>query len=116
MLATGSNDRTVAVWRIGNQPDPDFLERNFASREESSLKSVMKRKNEATLSQTVACHLSDVNAVVFVDNDQLISCSGDKTIRLWKCHSENDVWEEDDKVSMSTITFKTKVSKSLTVP
>jgi hypothetical protein len=63
------------------------------------LRNVMKRKNEATLSQTVASHLSDVNAIVFVDNDQLISCSGDKTIRLWKRHPENDVWEEDDKVS-----------------
>ena len=45
---------------------------HFASREESSHFTVKAGKEEAVLSQTVAGHLSDVNALVFVDNDQMI--------------------------------------------
>ena len=45
---------------------------HFASREESSHFTVKAGKEEAVLSQTVAGHLSDVNALVFVDNTRMI--------------------------------------------
>ena len=45
---------------------------HFASREESSHFTVKAGKEEAVLSQTVAGHLSDVNALVFVDNNRMI--------------------------------------------
>jgi WD40 repeat protein len=41
----------------------------------------------------------------FLFDPQMISCSGDKTIRLWR-RSETDVWEEDDQKSQPLSRFR----------
>lgn len=43
--------------------------------------------------------MSDVNAVAFVDeNETFVSCSGDKTVKLWR-RQGNDSWAECDVLS-----------------
>ena len=70
-LTTGSNDRTVAIWTSGHQPDHSGFTRFSDSREESSRLNVMAGKSDAVLIQTVVSHLSDVNALVFIDDSQV---------------------------------------------
>ena len=54
------------------------------------------KRSDASLCQTLSSHLSDVNSVAFIDDcDAFVSCSGDKTVRLWRRH-EGDVWQECD--------------------
>ena len=84
-LATGSNDRSVAIWTIGSEPVQTGSDQFFVSCEESSKRSVTSKRGDATLCQTLSSHLSDVNSVTFVDDsDAFVSCSGDKTVRLWR--------------------------------
>ena len=86
----------MAIWAIGSEPVQTGSDQFFVSCEESSRRSVTAKRSDASLCQTLSSHLSDVNSVAFVDNcDAFVSCSGDKTVRLWRRH-EVDVWQECD--------------------
>ena len=102
----------MAIWSVGDGGDPVLTGSGpvqtgsgpvqtgsshfFVSREESSRRRVTAMKRDASLCQTLTSHLSDVNSVAFIDDDAFVSCSGDKTVRLWRRRREGDIWQECD--------------------
>ena len=80
-LVSGSNDRSVVIFQ--------FMERAFVSSvsstsEDSQRLSVMANRQDALLVNNVKAHNSDINDAIFVNDKDLVTCSSDKQVKLWK--------------------------------
>uniref|UniRef100_A0A0K2SY79 WD repeat, SAM and U-box domain-containing protein 1 n=1 Tax=Lepeophtheirus salmonis TaxID=72036 RepID=A0A0K2SY79_LEPSM len=97
-LITGSNDRTAVIWDLNIDNSTTVLDQDYISCEKS-----INRRNEeiyqllmnnefleATLEASLSGHHSDINNLIFISQNQLISCSSDKTVRHWYLSSSPD--------------------------
>lgn len=109
-FATGSNDRTVAIWRISARPNNPNNSLQFSvddDEEEMSRLSILADKDEVTMVHSMRAHGSDINDICFTDNnDQLVTCSSDKMVKIWTRDPEAPShWEQDVKSPLKDHTF-----------
>ena len=81
LLATGSNDRSVAVWTL-NTAASESVEVQGHTRELSHLTMVSELEEVSLLRSIKDAHLSDVNGIEFL-GDEIVTVSSDKTLKVW---------------------------------
>ena len=85
-LVSGSNDKSVVIFQ--------FMERAFDSQvssafEESQKLAVLAKREDALLVKNVQAHCSDINDAIFINDQDVVTCSSDKKVKLWKSLEEN---------------------------
>ncbi|MBV6624257.1 MAG: CHAT domain-containing protein [Rivularia sp. (in: Bacteria)] len=111
LLASGSQDNTIKVWRRVISPQPPFLRVNheksfqiikppFLSGARGDLNVVEYEKTR--LIQTLSTHKQGVFSVIFSpDNQYLIAGSFDNTVSLWRYNSTTGLFTKNPFITIS---------------
>ena len=118
-LATGSNDKQLVLWKLSSNDHTSFdsdsntcsntahihageaqeslyvrLENTNVEQTpviENSHASILSEKDDVSLFRTIpSAHTSDINDLVFISNQRVVSVSSDKTIKLWSTGLNED--------------------------
>ena len=81
-MATGSNDKKVAIFQWMHHDEFINNPANFSTEENHRL-SVLAGREDALLIEAVKAHNSDINDAIFVTEDCLVTCSSDKSVKSW---------------------------------
>jgi WD40 repeat protein len=97
-FATGSNDKSVAIFDWLDH-DANMMIPTLARFDENDHRlSVLAGREDTLMVGSVKAHNSDINSMIFINDRDLISCSSDKTVKLW-----TSVDQGSDQVKVRTI-------------
>ena len=106
-FATGSNDRSVAIWPWDKYESTTDAMNNdclvsAAYEEDENRLSVLAVREDARLIKGVAkAHGSDINDVIFFNANDIATCSSDKTVKVWKNIGDEDQTEAPENLVLS---------------
>lgn len=119
-LVTGSNDKKIAVWKLDSAKTHDLetetntntiseqetftgrgldstldeatnLETGISPDIEISHASILSEKDDVSLLRIISsAHYLDINDIVFISSEQLVSVSSDKSLKLWSTERTTD--------------------------
>ena len=82
-FATGSNDKSVAIFELEEYKSSRNNIQGTVHENRHRLTALAGRE-DAVLINTIPAHVGDINDVVFVNNQDFVTCSSDKCVKLWK--------------------------------
>ena len=94
-FTTGSNDKSVIIFELEEYKALGIEEENYGLENRQRL-SFLAGKEDAMMIDNVAAHNGDINDMVFVNNDDLVTCSSDKTVKFWKSIAKGAFYREQE--------------------
>lgn len=83
-FVTGSNDKTLSVFRWMDCNDNNEPASNECNDEDDHRLSALVGRQDALLLRNVSKgHRSDINDVIFTSDQNLVTCSSDKLVKVW---------------------------------
>ena len=82
-FATGSNDKCVSIFGIGDYKKSDNTIQ-ITSQENHQRLSVLAGREDAVMTSNIPAHSGDVNDMVFINDQDLVTCSSDKCVKIWR--------------------------------
>ena len=103
-FATGSNDKSVAIFELEEYKSSRNNIQGTVHENRHRLTALAGRE-DAVLINTIPAHVGDINDVVFVNNQDFVTCSSDKCVKLWKNTADLDRIIEQRSYALYSMDF-----------